>query len=103
MGEHRNEEPDYSDVLYVSELIGPDVVNTMPEHTLRAFADHGEVKPTLEGGPGRRSTQLADAAAAGIDLGSVTAELEREGVKSFWTPTTSCRLPESQLGVLARS
>ena len=37
--------PAYSDVLYVSELIGPDVVNTMPDHTLRAFADHGEVAP----------------------------------------------------------
>ena len=35
--------PAYSDVLYVSELIGPDVINTMPEQTLRAFADHGEV------------------------------------------------------------
>jgi transaldolase len=46
--------PDHSDVLYVSELIGPDVVNTMPEHTLRAFADHGDVKPTLCAAPGRR-------------------------------------------------
>jgi transaldolase len=96
--------PDYSDVLYVSELIGPDVVNTMPEHTLRAFADHGEVKPTLEADPAGAQRTLADAAAAGIDLGSVTAELEREGVKSFcdfYHELLDCL--ESKLGVLATS
>ena len=55
----------------------------MPEHTLRAFADHGEIRPTLEADPAGAQRTLADAGAAGIDLGSVTAELEREGVKSF--------------------
>lgn len=75
--------PDYSDVLYVSELIGPDVVNTMPEQTLRAFADHGEVTRTLDADPDAAERTLADAAAAGIDLATVTAELEREGVRSF--------------------
>lgn len=70
-------------MLYVSELIGPDVVNTMPEHTLRAFADHGDVKPTLCADPAGAERTLADTIAAGIDLGSVTDELEREGVKSF--------------------
>jgi transaldolase len=75
--------PDYSDVLYVSELIGGDVVNTMPEKTLRAFADHGEVSSTLEADPQAAERTLADAAAAGLDLASVTAELEREGVQSF--------------------
>jgi transaldolase len=75
--------PDYSDVLYVSELIGSDVVNTMPEQTLRAFADHGEVKPTLAADPASAHKTLADAADAGIDLAAVTAELEREGVQSF--------------------
>jgi transaldolase len=74
---------DYSDVLYVSELIAPDVVNTMPEQTLRAFADHGEVTPTLNAEPAKAARTLADAAAAGIDLATVTAELEREGVQSF--------------------
>jgi transaldolase len=70
-------------VLDVSELIGPDVVNTMPEPTLRAFADHGEVKPTLAADPERSQKTLADASAAGIDLPDVTAELERKGVQSF--------------------
>jgi transaldolase len=75
--------PDYSDVLYVSELIGPDIVNTMPEATLRAFADHGSVGRTLDANPDGAERALADAAEAGIDLANVTAELEREGVKSF--------------------
>jgi transaldolase len=75
--------PDYSDVLYVSELIGPDVVNTMPEQTLRAFADHGEVRPTLMADPSGAERTLADAARADIDLPGVTDELEREGVSAF--------------------
>ena len=75
--------PDYSDVLYVAELIGPDVVNTMPDHTLRAFADHGEVAPTLAADPDAAARTLTDAEAAGIDLASITSELEREGVQSF--------------------
>ena len=75
--------PEYSDVLYVAELIGPDVVNTMPEQTLRAFADHGEVRPTLTEAPAAAERTLADAEAAGIDLATVTAELEREGVQLF--------------------
>jgi transaldolase len=75
--------PDYSDVRYVSELIGPDVVNTMPEQTLRAFADHGEVRATLARDPAGAERTLADAPAAGIDLASVSDELEREGIDSF--------------------
>ena len=75
--------PQYSDVLYISELIGPDVVNTMPEQTLRAFADHGEVAKTLDANPDGARRTLAAARAAGIDLAVVTAELERESVRSF--------------------
>jgi transaldolase len=75
--------PAYSDVLYVAELIGPDVINTMPEQTLHAFAEHGEVARTLNADPAGAAQVLADASAAGIDLSSITAELEREGVGSF--------------------
>src|SRR5262249_17851279 len=75
--------PDYSDVLYVSQLIGPDVVNTMPQQTLGAFADHGEVNPTLAADPAAAERILADAATAGIELETVTDELEREGIESF--------------------
>jgi transaldolase len=75
--------PAYSDVLYVEELIGPDVVNTMPEQTLRAFADHGRVARTLDRHPEAAEQILGDTAAAGIDLAGVSTELEREGVQSF--------------------
>jgi transaldolase len=73
----------YSDVMYVAELVGPDVVNTMPENTLHAFADHGEVSRTLDRDPEEAERILAQAAEAGIDLEQVTYELEREGVKAF--------------------
>ena len=73
----------YSDTLYVAELIGPDVVNTMPEQTLKAFADHGEVARTLDADPGEAAATLEAAKEAGIDLKAVTDELEREGVKTF--------------------
>jgi transaldolase len=70
-------------VLYVAELVGHDVVNTMPEQTLRAFADHGEVAPTLDTDPAEPEQVLVELARAGIQLGAVTADLEREGVQSF--------------------
>ena len=76
-------DPHYSDVLYVSELIGPDVVNTMPEATLRAFADHGEVARTVDADPAEAAVLLEAADGAGVDLDRITSELEREGVQSF--------------------
>ena len=76
-------DPAYSDVLYVSELIGPDVINTMPEQTLRAFADHGEVVRTLDADPEEAERTLTEAGGAGVDLDAVTSKLEREGVQSF--------------------
>jgi transaldolase len=75
--------PNYSDVLYISELIGPDVVNTMPEATLRAFADHGTVSRTLDADPVTAQRTLSETATAGVDLVAITAELEREGVSAF--------------------
>jgi transaldolase len=75
--------PDYSDVRYVSELIGPGVINTMPDHTLRAFADHGVVARTLDADPEAARQPIAAAPAAGVDLAALTAQLEREGVESF--------------------
>jgi transaldolase len=74
--------PAYSDVLYVDKLITPGAINTMPEATLRAFADHGDVQHTLPVA-GSANATLRRAYDAGIDLGAVTSELEREGVRSF--------------------
>lgn len=73
----------YSDVLYVAELIGPGVINTMPEETLRAFAEHGEVAETLIVDPMGADQILIEAADAGVDLAAITAGLEREGLQSF--------------------
>jgi transaldolase len=76
-------DPHYPDVVYVSELVGPDVVNTMPENTLRAFADHGEATRTVDAQSSAAKDVLAAVDDAGVDLDHVTAELEREGVRSF--------------------
>jgi transaldolase len=75
--------PAYSDVLYVEALIAPDIVNTMPEATLHAFAEHGEIGASLSPDASAAEQTLSDAQAAGIDLDSLTAALEHEGVRSF--------------------
>jgi transaldolase len=75
--------PEYRDVMYVEELIGPDTVNTMPRETVEAFQDHGKVERTLdrdiEGA--RRTLELFEE--AGVDYDDVVAVLEREGVEKF--------------------
>jgi transaldolase len=75
--------PDYRDVLYVEELIGPDTVDTMPRETVEAFQDHGQVRDSLtEDVDGARRT-LEAFKAAGIDYDDVVQTLEREGVEKF--------------------
>jgi len=73
----------YSDVLYVERLIASGVINTMPEKTLRAFADHGTVDRTMDAGLDDAERVLAEAEGGGLDLRRITTELEREGVRSF--------------------
>jgi transaldolase len=76
--------PEYRDVLYVEELIGPDTVNTMPEETLRAFQDHGEVRgDTVAKDVKKAHALLDDLAKAGVDYDDVTETLELEGVQKF--------------------
>jgi transaldolase len=75
--------PDYRDVLYVEELIGPDTVNTMPRETVEAFKDHGVVRDTLEDDVDGARKVLDDFKAAGIDYDDVVETLEREGVEKF--------------------
>jgi transaldolase/glucose-6-phosphate isomerase len=75
--------PEYSDVLYVEELVAPDTINTMPETTLLAFQNHGGVRPSIEEGMEDAERVLAEAAEAGVDLEAVTAQLEDEGVATF--------------------
>jgi transaldolase len=76
-------DPAYSDVLYVEQLIAADVINTMPESTLRAFAEHGVVGDALNADARDAGELLRLAGEAGIDLGALTAELEHEGVRAF--------------------
>jgi transaldolase len=75
--------PDYRDVIYVEELIGPDTVNTMPLETIEAFQEHGVVADTLEQGLDEARALLDELAAAGVDYDDVTDTLEREGVQKF--------------------
>jgi transaldolase len=75
--------PAYRDVLYVEELIGPKTVNTMPEETIEAFQDHGEVAPTLEQGIDEAKRVFEQIEQAGVDYDDVTDTLEREGVEKF--------------------
>jgi transaldolase len=72
----------YSDVLYVERLITPGAINTMPEPTLNAFADHGDLANALSVA-GAASATLSQAHEAGVDVAAVTAELERAGVEAF--------------------
>jgi transaldolase len=75
--------PEYSDVLYVDELIGPETVNTMPEETIEAFQDHGTVELTLEQGIEEAERLFDQLAEAGVDYGDVVRVLEEEGVQKF--------------------
>ncbi len=92
--------PDYRDVMYVEQLIAPGVVNTMPEPTVHAFADHGETSPdTITGNYGEAQDVLDRLAALGIEYDDVIATLEREGVEKFegsWTGLLSS--VQTQLG-----
>ena len=75
--------PEYRDVMYVEELLGPETVNTMPLETIEAFQDHGVVADTLEQGIDEARKLLEDLASAGVDYDDVTDTLEREGVQKF--------------------
>ena len=75
--------PEYRDVMYVEELLGPKTVNTMPLETIEAFQDHGVVADTLEQGVEEARELLEELSRAGVDYDDVTDTLEREGVQKF--------------------
>jgi transaldolase/glucose-6-phosphate isomerase len=74
---------DYSDVLYVEELIGPNTVNTVPPATLDAFRDHGKPRDSLEENVEAAKNVLAELEKSGISLDAITTELVKDGVKLF--------------------
>ena len=75
--------PSYPDTLYVDTLIGPNTVNTLPDNTIEAFADHGTVARTIDVDVDDARRTWASLALVGVDMDDVAAKLEREGVASF--------------------
>jgi transaldolase len=86
-------DPRASDILYIKALASPFTVNTMPEGTLKAFADHGEGGGILPQDGGDCEEVLAEFAKAGIDVDALAARLQEEGAKSFvnsWNDLIGC-------------
>jgi transaldolase len=86
-------DPDASDTLYIEALAAPDTINTIPEKTLHAFADHGQVKGTLPVDGGDADQVLAEFTQAGVDETALAAQLQREGTESFdksWQDLMDC-------------
>jgi transaldolase len=97
-------DPKSSDVLYVQALAAPFTVNTIPEATLKAFADHGVVGATMPIDGGDSDEILARLAAAGIDVQALADQLQDEGAKSFvksWNDLMS--VIDSKTAVLKRA
>lgn len=82
-GSTSTKNPEYSDIKYVTELIGRDTVNTMPEDTLKAFIDHGTAKEALPGDVEQAQAIVDDLGKIGIDLDEVCRNLLGEGVIAF--------------------
>jgi transaldolase len=76
-------DPKASDILYIKALAAPFTVNTMPEGTLKALADHGEVSEIMSADGGDCETVLDEFATAGIDVYELATMLQDEGAKSF--------------------
>jgi transaldolase len=86
-------DPNASDVMYIEALAAPDTINTIPEKTLLAFADHGQVKGTLPVDGGDAEQVLAQFARAGVDDGALAAKLQIDGAESFvksWNDLLEC-------------
>ncbi len=76
-------DPKASDILYIKALAAPNTVNTMPENTLNALADHGEVGGVMPTDGGDCEQVLAQFAKAGVDVDALAPQLQEEGAKSF--------------------
>ncbi len=86
-------DPDASDVLYITRLASPHTVNTMPEKTLHAFADHGEIGDMLPPDGGDAEATLALFDGAGVDYDALQAQLQTDGAQAFvdsWNELMSC-------------
>lgn len=92
-------DPKTSDVLYIQALAAPFTVNTMPEATLKAFADHGEIGSILPADGGTCEETLASFTKAGVDSDALAAQLQDEGARSFvksWNELMECIASKSE-------
>jgi transaldolase len=76
-------DPAAPDILYIKALAAPFTVNTMPEGTVKAFADHGDIGDILPADGGDCEDVLAQFAKAGVDIDALAAQLQDDGAKSF--------------------
>jgi len=86
-------DPSAKDILYVEALAAPDTIDTMPDSTLLAFADHGQVGPLLTREEWECDEVLEEFKAAGVDLDGLAVQLQREGADSFvksWKDLLAC-------------
>ncbi|HSH42972.1 MAG TPA: transaldolase [Arenicellales bacterium] len=91
-------DPAAADTLYIEALAAPDTINTLPEKTLLAFAEHGRVGRELPADGGDAEAQLAEFARAGVNAEALAAELQREGTRSFeksWNDLLECLTTKS--------
>jgi transaldolase / glucose-6-phosphate isomerase len=103
--------PTYRDVLYVEELVGADTINTVPPQTLTAFIDHGKAEETIEKNLQQAGDDISKLESLGINMTTVTRELEEEGVDAFAQAFSSlletidgkARSAQNELGALTKS
>ena len=98
-GSTGTKDPSAPDVIYIEALAAPDTINTMPEKTLLAFADHGHVKDPLPRDGADAEKVLAQFASAGVDDSALAEELQQEGAQSFdksWNDLMSCLSSKSK-------
>jgi transaldolase len=76
-------DPNASDTFYVDALVAPFTINTMPEATLKAYADHGTVGQAMDVAEMRSEKLIQEFAAVGIDIAHLGSQLQEEGARSF--------------------
>jgi transaldolase len=99
-------DPAASDIFYISALAAPDTINTMPEKTLLAFADHGAVNDSLMVDGGDAEAVLNEFTRAGVDFAALASQLQREGTQSFansWRDLLDCMKEKSSVLIEAHT
>jgi transaldolase len=76
-------DPSAPDTLYVTAFAAPDTVDTMPDKTIKAFADHGTLNGAMARDGGAADATIASIEKAGIDVGALAAQLQKEGADAF--------------------